>query len=133
MKNLLLAVSVLMLSGLFLSFTISEKAKIVVPEEGGLNMPENIKSIVDNSCYGCHHTDSKNEKGKKKLNFDAFGSEYSAIKSAGKLKEVAEEVSEDHMPPQKFLKHNPEKALSADQKKELSEWALEAAAQYSGK
>jgi hypothetical protein len=133
MKKLLFVVSVVMLSGLFFSFTISENPKTVAPEEGGLNMPENIKSIVDNSCYGCHHTDSKNDKGKKKLNFDSFGSEYSNIKSAGKLKEIAEEVSEGNMPPEKFLSHYPEKALSADQKKELSDWAMEAAAQYSGK
>ena len=133
MKKLLFAVSVIMMSGIFFSFTISENPNPVVPEEGGLNMPDDVKTIVDNSCYGCHHTDSKNDKGKKKLNFDHFGSEYSNIKSAGKLKEIAEEVTEGDMPPKKFLDHYPEKALDNDQKKILSDWALEAAKEYTGK
>jgi hypothetical protein len=79
MKKLLLAVSLIMMSGVFFSFTISENPNQVVPEERGLNMPADVKTIVDNSCYGCHHTDSKNDKGKKKLNFDSFGSDYSNI------------------------------------------------------
>lgn len=133
MKKLLFAISVLMISGILFSFTLSENPNTIIPDEGGLNMPDDVKAIVDNSCYGCHHTESKNEKGKKKLNFDSFGSDYSNIKSAGKLKEIAEEVNEDSMPPKKFLNHYPEKALDDAQKKALSDWALEAAKGYMGK
>lgn len=133
MKKLLFAVSVLLVSGIFFSFTLSEKSISILPEEGGLNMPDDVKTIVDNSCYGCHHSESENDKGKKKLNFDSFGSDYSNIKSAGKLKEIAEVVSKDDMPPQKFLNHYPEKALNDAQKKTLSDWASEAAKGYIGK
>lgn len=130
MKKLLFTISVVALSGIFFSFTNLENPKSIVPAEGSLNMPEDVKAIVDNSCYGCHNTDSKNDKGKKKLNFDYVGSEYSNIKSAGKLKEIAEEVKEGDMPPAKFLDHYPEKALDKEQKKTLSDWALEAAKLY---
>jgi hypothetical protein len=37
------------------------------------------------------------------------------------------------MPPAKFLKHYPEKALDEAQKKTLSDWAMEAAKSYTGK
>lgn len=104
-----------------------------IPEEGGLNMSEEVKGIVDNSCYGCHHTDSKNDKGKKKLNFDSFGTDYSAIKSGGKLKEIAIVVNDNDMPPSKYLEHNPEKALSAEQKAVLIDWAKKEAENYSVK
>lgn len=89
----------------------------------GLEMSEDVQTIINNSCFGCHHTDSKNDKGKKKLNFDSFGGDYSSIKSASKLKKIAEVVIDGDMPPKKFLEHYPEKALNEDQKILLSEWA----------
>jgi hypothetical protein len=99
----------------------------------GLEMSEDVQTIIDNSCFGCHHTDSKNDKGKKKLNFDSFGGDYSSIKSASKLKEIAEVVSEEEMPPKKFLEHYPEKALTDDQKSILSQWALQESKKYLAK
>lgn len=86
-------------------------------------VPSKITPIIENSCYGCHNTDSKNEKGKKKLDFDKIGKDYNAIKSSGKLKEIAEVVNNGDMPPEKYLEHNPENALSAAQKKLLADWA----------
>jgi len=126
MKKNLIFIFTLVLGILFLNFTFVEKNQNLPNPDEGLNIPADVQVIIDQSCYGCHHTDSKNEKGKKKLNFDSFGKEYSNIKSAGKLKEVAEEVKEEEMPPKKYLDHNPEKALTKEQKDLLSSWALEA-------
>ncbi|AHW62392.1 cytochrome c551 [Draconibacterium orientale] len=30
-------------------------------------MPDDVKAVIQNSCFGCHNTDSKNEDGKKSL------------------------------------------------------------------
>lgn len=105
----------------------NEKSEIVAE---GLEMSEDVQTIIDNTCFGCHHTDSKNEKGKKKLNFDSFGGDYSSIKSASKLKKIAEVVTDGDMPPKKFLEHYPEKALNEDQKILLSEWASAESAKF---
>lgn len=133
MKKLLFVAVILFFSGILLSFTLSEKPNPIVPGEEVLNMPEDVKVIVDNHCFGCHNSESKNTKGKMKLNFDKFGDQYSNVKAAGKLKKISEEVSEDHMPPKKFLKHYPDKALSAEQKKTLSDWALQASQDFLSK
>ena len=37
-----------------------------------IEMPEDIKTIVDKSCYGCHNKESRSEKGKEKLKWDAL-------------------------------------------------------------
>ena len=36
------------------------------------DMPANVKAVVEQKCYGCHNAESKNEKGKAKLDWDAF-------------------------------------------------------------
>ena len=35
--------------------------------EAGTKIPENINEIFKNSCYGCHNSESKNEKGREIL------------------------------------------------------------------
>jgi len=102
-------------------------------ENSEYNIPIEISGIIQNSCYGCHHTDSENEKGKKKLDFDKIGGEYNAIKSAGKLRDISKVLVEKEMPPEKFLTHYPEKALSDSDYKKLSDWAKEMSGNLLGK
>jgi len=85
-------------------------------------IPENVQGVIDKSCFGCHNTDSKNDKGKKKLQFDQLGN-LKTHKLVGKLTDIAEVVSEGDMPPEKFLSHNPEATPTAVEKKILAEWA----------
>ena len=130
MKKLVIFLSASFVGLLFLNFTLTNSNTKTIPEENALNMTEEVKSVIDESCYGCHHTDSKNDKGKKKLNFDSFGKEYSNIKSAGKLKEMAKVIDDNDMPPSKYLEHNPEKALTKDQKTLLIKWATSEAKNF---
>ncbi len=37
-----------------------------------LEIPENIQNILDKSCVMCHNSESKDIKGKMKLNLDHF-------------------------------------------------------------
>lgn len=135
MKKMTILFFVLSAGFIFLNFTIDKANDNQIPEPlmPGVEMSENVKTIIDNSCYGCHNADSKNEKGKKKLDFDKIGSDYNAIKSAGKLKDIAKVVSDGDMPPEKYLEHYPEKALNDEQKKSLGDWATQQAATVSGK
>jgi len=114
--------SVLLLSNFTLE--VIEQDNLLIPEgKVEYRVPGKINTIIKNSCYECHNTNSKNNKAKKKLDFDKIGNEYSTIKRSGKLKDIAEVLTEGEMPPEKYLKHNPGKALSPQQKSIFIDWA----------
>ena len=85
-------------------------------------MPDNVKAIIEKSCFGCHNTDSKNDKAKEDLDFKAFDS-LSKPQMIHALKEIGETVKENEMPPAKFLEKNPDKKLTDAEKKILLDWA----------
>jgi len=85
-------------------------------------MPENIKAIVDNKCFGCHNDESKNDDAKKDLNFSTFD-ELSKMSQISAYKKITEVLEEQKMPPQKFLEHFPDKNITAEERTALLEWA----------
>ncbi|RUA25853.1 MAG: hypothetical protein DSY76_06300 [Bacteroidetes bacterium] len=98
-----------------------------------LEIPENIKSILDNSCMGCHNSESKNTKGKMKLNFDKFNNgKYSTGKQIAKLNGIVKTLTKGKMPPKKFVAKYPDHALSADDSKALINWAKSQATALAG-
>jgi mono/diheme cytochrome c family protein len=86
------------------------------------DMPANVKAIVDQKCYGCHNADSKNEKGKAKLDWDAFEEAKKSKQLATKGK-IAETLEKGEMPPAKFLESKPEGKLSEAELATLLEWS----------
>lgn len=86
------------------------------------DMPENIKAIVDQKCYGCHNAESKNEKGKAKLDWDAFEASKKSKQMATKGK-IAEVLEKGDMPPAKFLENKPDGKLSEAELASLMEWS----------
>ena len=102
------------------SFSIREKSNIPVGEK--FEIPENINEIFKNSCYGCHNSESKNEKGREVLMIDELANLKKA-KLAAKLNKIAEVTAEAEMPPEKFLNKYPDKALSEEDAKTLIDWA----------
>lgn len=85
-------------------------------------MPENVKAIVDKSCFGCHNSGSKNEDAKEALDFKKLD-KLSLIKKISAYKQIEETVVENEMPPKRFLEKQPEKKLSEEEKKILVSWA----------
>ncbi len=85
-------------------------------------IPEEVNSIIQNKCFGCHNTDSKNNKAKDKLDFKMFDS-LSGPDKVHKLRDIGDVLKEDEMPPKKFLDRNPDKALTKDEHKTLMSWA----------
>ncbi len=85
------------------------------------DMPENVKAVVDKSCFGCHNTEGRNEEAKEKLNFSTLD-ELSTVKKLATLKHIGETVEKKEMPPQKFLERFPDKALTENEVKVLTEW-----------
>lgn len=85
-------------------------------------MPENVKAIIDKSCFGCHNSDSKNDKAKEKLDFKSMDS-LALMKKIVAYKEIHEVMEKNEMPPEKFLERFPDKKVSDDEKKILMDWA----------
>lgn len=131
MKKQIIILSAIVVAGFFfLNFTTqtNDNKSMVVKE--GFVIPEDIQGIVDNSCYGCHHTDSQNEKGKKKLDFDKLA-DLKTYKLVGKLADMADVVKGGDMPPKKVLQKYPDMKLSDEQKTKLVDWANKTAEELS--
>lgn len=87
----------------------------------GSEMPANVKSIIDKSCFGCHNDNGKNQEAKDELNFSKYDG-LTKIQKIGKLKAISKSVGEGEMPPKKFLEKNPDKKLSAIEIATLQDW-----------
>ncbi len=87
-----------------------------------IDMPDDVKAVIEKSCFGCHNTDSKNDKAKDKLDLKTLG-DLDKPKMIHALKEISEVVEENDMPPAKFLEKFPDKKLTDDEKKTLMNWA----------
>lgn len=85
-------------------------------------LPENVKVVVDKSCFGCHNTGSKNEDAKKELDFKKLH-DLSTIKKIKVYKEIGDAIEEGEMPPKKFLQKFPEKELTNEEKQILLTWS----------
>lgn len=106
---------------LFIFTAFIVKAGDQLPVKTSFEMPENIKAIVDKSCFGCHNSESQNEDAKEDLNFSTFN-ELSKIKKLGTLKHISEVVEKGEMPPKRFLERFPDKKLSEEETNMLTEW-----------
>jgi uncharacterized membrane protein len=115
-RNFSIALAVL----LFASFVVSAGEK---PQEAKtVNMTDDVKAIIEKSCFGCHNTDSKNDKAKEKLDLKTLNS-LSATKMIHALDKIEQVLKEDEMPPEKFLEKFPDKKLTDAEKKTLMDWA----------
>lgn len=101
------------------------------PLMGDLPMPENVKAIIDQSCFQCHNIDSENDKAKEALDFKSFD-ELRKVRKITKLRDIAETVEKGEMPPKKFLENNPDKKLTEEQVKVLADWAKKEASALIG-
>ena len=113
-------VSIAFVAFLVSSFLVS--ATEYQTEGKTVKMPDDVKAIIENSCFGCHNTDSKNDKGKEKLDLKTLDS-LTKNKMIASLKNISETIEENEMPPAKFLEKFPDKKLTDAEKKILMEWA----------
>lgn len=110
-----------LLTGLFF-VSVSALATDIPSKAKGNEMPENVKTIIDNSCFGCHNTDSRNEDAKKDLDFNTLG-ELTKMQQIKAYKEIVEILEKQEMPPKKFLERFPEKNISDEDRAVLIDWA----------
>jgi len=85
------------------------------------DFPNKVSGILTNSCYDCHVTGTKAQKAVDALDFKKW-EEYKLTKKISLLTKICEVVEKGDMPPGKYLKQNPEKALSASDIKTICNW-----------
>jgi hypothetical protein len=85
------------------------------------NFPEEVEKLLKNSCWGCHNTESNNDDAKSALDLSLWN-EYGLAKKIGLLNEIDDVLEEGMMPPQRFVRRYPERALSDDQVKLIRDW-----------
>ena len=92
LKNLQIVIAAVAVSIVFMStqnYSEATITKTTNTDSVTFTIPANIQTIVDKSCVMCHSTDSKNTKGKAKLNFDNMtNGDYSINKIASKLRKI---------------------------------------------
>ncbi|NQU32673.1 MAG: heme-binding domain-containing protein [Bacteroidetes bacterium] len=124
MKNLFLVFTISAISLTILSFTIKNNSKVLSgnTDVTVYEVPADVQEIIDNSCYGCHNTDSESTKSKMKLNFDDM-SNLKQGKLVGKLHRIYNAVNDGDMPLKKFIDKYPDKKLSDSDTEKLKSWA----------
>ncbi len=124
MKKYYLIALTLFVGFLFIRATVNQPVEKtnMTPQVPNWEIPADVQAVLDNSCYGCHNSDSKNEKGMKKLMFDKLG-ELSKAKLVGKLTDISDVVTNGDMPPKKVLQNHPEMKLTEETSKTLTDWA----------
>jgi len=118
---------------LFSFNTISEESYINIESVDIIDIPENIQAIISNKCMGCHSNEAKGGKSKMKMNFDKLSNgEYSKGKVISKLDKIVKMLGKDKMPPEKFLAKYPDKKLTSEESKLITDWASEQSSMMKG-
>lgn len=84
--------------------------------------PENVKAVIDKSCFGCHSENGRSDDAKDALRWDKMN-EYDKEKLISVMDEIIEVIEKEEMPPEKFLENKPEAKPSEDEYAILLEWA----------
>ncbi|RLD82256.1 MAG: hypothetical protein DRJ10_05255 [Bacteroidetes bacterium] len=130
MKKMLTLSALALSAFLFMNFNTSSDRNLNT-NSNKYEVPEDIQTIIDKSCKGCHVSDSKNEKGRKKLSWDKMKDGYKTHEVIAKLMDIDEVLKESAMPPEKFLAKYPDKNITKEDNKKLQKWAKEMATKLS--
>ena len=99
----------------------SSVGEISSMQEGGITFPENIQTIIDAKCMGCHKPDARNEKAKEKLQWEKVAA-MNTEEQAHLVAELFEILEEGKMPPPRMVERNPDMKLTDDETKQLLAW-----------
>ncbi len=128
MKNYVIIPLLLFMGILFIRAYSPERDANV---SGTYVYPEKIKTILDNSCWGCHSEKGQSDKAKEALRWDLFG-DLSKAKKVATFDAIVDVLENNEMPPKKFLENYPDAKPSHKQVKTLLKWANEEADKLMG-
>jgi len=93
-------------------------------EQINLDFPEDVKAILERSCFDCHTDEASNFKAKGKLNFSKWD-EYKSSKKISKLDAICEEMKDGSMPKKKYVEKYPDKSMSHEDIDLICNWTSE--------
>ena len=119
-----------------IQFVEAERTNPAVTAE--IQAPNEIKSILCNSCYDCHSNLTEwplysriapvswfiindVDSGREHLNFSDWGKYTDALKEK-KLKEIWEQINEDRMPPKAYRFLHPGSEIELNEKNTIKKW-----------
>lgn len=111
---------IVLAGGLFILFQANSPRPEPLSE-----IPEEVNTILVNSCYDCHTTGAKSDDALKAVNFSEWEN-YRVSKKVSVLGDICSIIEKGKMPPEKYLKNYPEKKLSEAHKKLICDWTKEA-------
>ncbi len=111
------------LLGAIFTFAISTAVFAVNPDEKKISypMPDDVRVVLENKCYGCHNDGARSDKAKAALNFSTLES-LEKFKKIASLGEMKKEVEEKKMPPARYLESHPENKLTDQESALLVSW-----------
>ena len=138
---------VLVLLFVVIQFIPSDRPEVIADNPSDLlknnEVPENIESILRESCYDCHSNETvypwyayvapvsflvskDTREGRDELNF-SYWEDLDKIEKAEMLDEISEEVEEGEMPMKIYPLTHPDAKLSDADRAEIVSWAEEMA------
>ncbi len=94
----------------------------VLQDQTGITFPEDVQTIIDAKCMGCHKPDSRNTKAKEKLQW-ASVAKMNKEEQEHLVAELFEVLEDGKMPPKKALERRPQMKLTDEETKTLLAWA----------
>ena len=110
---------------------VSEYVSVNQDQEG-ITFPENVKAIIDAKCMGCHKPGARNEKARKKLQWEKV-SKMNNEEQEHLVKELFEVLEDGKMPPKRAVERRPQMKLTDDETKTLLAWVEKEEKRLKGK
>ena len=84
--------------------------------------PANVKTVIDNKCYGCHSIKGRSDDAKEALMWDSVPN-LEKGKLVAKLNDMIDVLNDGSMPPEDVVKKYPDAKLLDEERKILKDWA----------
>ncbi len=97
------------------------KEKSIEQNQTGITFPKDVKAIIDAKCMNCHKPDARNEKAKKKLQWEKVP-KMNLKEQKSFLGDLSEVLEDGEMPPEKMVTRKPEMALNLEENRVLITW-----------
>ncbi|WP_268123749.1 heme-binding domain-containing protein [Roseivirga pacifica] len=121
MNRFKLIAGAIAVSGLSLAFAPKPVVTNSVESNDKIELPDNIKAIVEAKCMGCHKPDARNEKAREKLQWVKVP-EMNLEEQEDFVAEMFEVIEEGEMPPERTVERRPEMKLTAEENAAFIAW-----------
>lgn len=92
-----------------------------ISQDAKIELPDNIKEIVEAKCMNCHKPDARNEKAREKLQWIKVP-EMNKEQQEDFIAEMFEVIEEGEMPPARMVERNPKMKLNDEENKAFIAW-----------